>query len=173
MMKQAQKMQKDMAATQASLADKTVEATAGGGKITVTATAAGDITGIRIDPSVVDPSDVEMLEDLILSGVQKAIEEATGFRPRWFRAPVGHRNWFTHPVAGMLGLRVMGWNRRGYDAVATDASKVLDRILPDLTAGDIILLHEATPIAAEVLAEVLGHCSNKLCDIPLHDAGGV
>ena len=75
MMKQAQKMQKDMATTQAALASRTVEATAGGGKVTVTATAGGDITGIRIDPSVVDASDVEMLEDLILTGVRAALTE--------------------------------------------------------------------------------------------------
>jgi nucleoid-associated protein EbfC len=75
MLKQAQKMQKDMAATQAALAERTVEATAGGGKVTVTATAAGDITAIRIDPSVVDASDVEMLEDLILTGVRNALNE--------------------------------------------------------------------------------------------------
>lgn len=86
---------------------------------------------------------------------QQAIEEATGVAPRWFRAPVGHRNLFTHPVSGTLGLRVMGWNRRGYDAVETDAAKVLARILPDLGAGDIVLLHEATPIAASVLTGVL------------------
>ena len=75
MMKQAQKMQKDMATTQAALASRPVEATAGGGKVTVTATAGGDITGIRIDPSVVDASDVEMLEDLILTGVRAALTE--------------------------------------------------------------------------------------------------
>ena len=75
MMKQAQKMQKDMAAAQASLSEKTVEATAGGGKVTVTATASGDITRVRIDPSVVDASDVEMLEDLILTGIRNALNE--------------------------------------------------------------------------------------------------
>jgi DNA-binding YbaB/EbfC family protein len=75
MMKQAQKMQKDMASAQAALAERTVEATAGGGKVTVTATAAGDITAIRIDPSVVDPTDVEILEDLILTGVRQALAE--------------------------------------------------------------------------------------------------
>lgn len=75
MMKQAQKMQKDMASAQAALAERKVEATAGGGKVTVTATAAGDITGIRIDPSVVDPADVEMLEDLVLTGVRQALAE--------------------------------------------------------------------------------------------------
>lgn len=75
MMKQAQKMQKDMASAQAALAERKVEATAGGGKVTVTATAAGDVTGIRIDPSVVDPADVEMLEDLVLTGVRQALAE--------------------------------------------------------------------------------------------------
>ena len=86
---------------------------------------------------------------------QKLIEETTGIRPRWFRAPVGHRNLFTHPIARMAGLEVMAWSRRGFDAVETDAAKVLSRILPGMTAGDIVLLHEATPIAAEVLTGVM------------------
>ena len=76
MMQQAAKMQEQMQAAQADLADKTVTATAGGGKVTVTANGAGDVLSIKIDPAVVDPADVEMLEDLILSGVQKAIEES-------------------------------------------------------------------------------------------------
>ncbi|MES2922504.1 MAG: polysaccharide deacetylase family protein [Verrucomicrobiota bacterium] len=90
-----------------------------------------------------------------ISGCQQVIEEVTGNKPRWFRAPVGHRNWFTHPVVSILGLEVMAWNRRGFDAVEKDAGKVLARILPDLTRGDIVLLHEATPIAAEVFGKVL------------------
>ncbi len=73
MMKQAQKMQADLAKAQEELADKTVEVTAGGGKITVVATGGGDVLSIKIDPSVVDPQDVEMLEDLVLSGVKQAI----------------------------------------------------------------------------------------------------
>ncbi len=75
MMQQAQKMQEQLAEAQAGLADKTVTATAGGGKVTVTANGAGDVLSIKISKDVVDPDDVEMLEDLILSGVQKAIEE--------------------------------------------------------------------------------------------------
>lgn len=75
MMKQAQKMQKDMASMQAELAARTVEATAGGGKVTVTATASGEVQSIRIDPSVVDPADVELLEDLVLTGVRQALAE--------------------------------------------------------------------------------------------------
>ncbi len=90
-----------------------------------------------------------------IAGCQSLIEEITGRKPRWFRAPVGHRNFFTHPIARSLGLEVIAWNRRGYDAVEKDAAKVLARILPDLTLGDIVLLHEATPIAVEVLGAVL------------------
>ena len=86
---------------------------------------------------------------------QRTIEDVTGFRPRWFRAPVGHRNWFTHPIAEQLGLEVMGWNRRGFDAVEKDANLVLQRILPNLRDGDLVLLHEATSIAEEVLQGVL------------------
>jgi DNA-binding YbaB/EbfC family protein len=74
LMKQAQQMQAGLAAKQEELSKQTVEATAGGGKITVTANCAGDVLSIRIDPSVVDPSDVDFLEELILKGVQDAIQ---------------------------------------------------------------------------------------------------
>lgn len=86
---------------------------------------------------------------------QKIIGETTGVRPRWFRAPVGHRNFFTHPITGLLGLRVMAWNRRGFDAVASDAKTVLARIVPCLAPGDIVLIHESTPIAEDVLSGIL------------------
>ena len=76
MMKQAQQMQKKMGEMQAELAEKEFEASVGGGKVTVVANGAGEVSSIKIDPSVVDPDDVEMLEDLVLSGVKKAIEDA-------------------------------------------------------------------------------------------------
>jgi len=75
MMKQAQKMQDQLARAQEDLAQKTVEVTAGGGKITVVATGAGEVLSIKISKDVVDPNDVEMLEDLVLSGVKQAIEK--------------------------------------------------------------------------------------------------
>ncbi len=90
-----------------------------------------------------------------IEGGQQIIEEITGKKPRLFRAPVGHRNLFTHPICAALGLEVMAWNRRGFDGVEKDPQKVLSRILPQLSNGDIVLLHEATPIAGEVLAAVL------------------
>ncbi|QQL44218.1 YbaB/EbfC family nucleoid-associated protein [Sulfuriroseicoccus oceanibius] len=75
MMKQAQQMQKQMGEMQEKLAAEQVEASVGGGKVTVTATGGGDVVAIKIDKSVVDPEDTEFLEDLILSGVQAAISK--------------------------------------------------------------------------------------------------
>ncbi len=90
-----------------------------------------------------------------IEGCQKVIEEVTGVSPRWYRAPVGHRNLFTHPVVHDLGMNIMAWNRRGYDAVERNPEVVLKRILPHLTVGDIVLLHEGTPIAETVVTAVL------------------
>lgn len=73
LMKQAQQMQQKMAEAQAALGARTVEASVGGGKVVVVATAAGDVQAIKIDPSIVDPADVDFLQDLVLSGVQQAI----------------------------------------------------------------------------------------------------
>jgi DNA-binding YbaB/EbfC family protein len=72
MMKQAQEMQGNMAKVQAELAARTVDASVAG-KISVTANGAGDVLSIRIDPSVVNAEDVEMLEDLVLTAVRQAI----------------------------------------------------------------------------------------------------
>ncbi|MBC8126402.1 MAG: YbaB/EbfC family nucleoid-associated protein [Gloeobacteraceae cyanobacterium ES-bin-144] len=73
LMKQAQQMQAGLAAKQEELSIQTVESSVGGGKVTVLATCAGDVLSIKIDPSVVDPTDVEFLQDLVLKGVQEAI----------------------------------------------------------------------------------------------------
>ena len=75
MMQQAQKMQEQMLKAQEDVSKKLVTATAGGGKVTVMANGAGDVISIKIAPEAVDPQDVEMLEDLVLTGVRKAIEE--------------------------------------------------------------------------------------------------
>ncbi|MEY2598504.1 MAG: hypothetical protein RLZZ244_696 [Verrucomicrobiota bacterium] len=75
MMQQAQKMQEQMLQTQEELGKRTVTATAGGGKVTVVANGSGDVISIKIAPEVVDPQDVELLEELILTGVKKAVEQ--------------------------------------------------------------------------------------------------
>ena len=75
LMKQAQKMQEQMTKTQAELEKQTIEVSAGGGKVKVTANGAGDIIAIKIDREVVDPDNVEFLEEVILSGVKQAVEQ--------------------------------------------------------------------------------------------------
>ena len=75
LMKEAQKMQEEMAKTQAELEKKTVEVKAGGRKVKVTANGAGDVIAIKIDKEVVDPNDVEFLEEIVLSAVKQAVEQ--------------------------------------------------------------------------------------------------
>ena len=75
LMKQAQKMQEQMTKTQAELEKKTIEVSAGGGKVKVTANGAGEIIAIKIDKEVVDPNDVEFLEEMVLSAVKQGIEQ--------------------------------------------------------------------------------------------------
>jgi DNA-binding YbaB/EbfC family protein len=76
MLKQAQEMQSKMARIQEELANRTFEASSGGGKVTVIANGAGDVLSIRIDRTVVSPDDVEFLEDLVLAAVKEAISQA-------------------------------------------------------------------------------------------------
>lgn len=73
MMRQAQKLQAEMQRVQEEAKKKTVEATAGGGMVTVTANGAGEIVAIRIEKDVVNPDDVDMLQDLILAACNEAI----------------------------------------------------------------------------------------------------
>jgi DNA-binding YbaB/EbfC family protein len=73
---QVGQMQEQMQKAQTELANETVEATAGGGMVTVVANGAGEIRQIKIDPKAVDPNDPEMLEDMILAAVNEAIRAA-------------------------------------------------------------------------------------------------
>ncbi|AQT84833.1 Nucleoid-associated protein [Paenibacillus larvae subsp. larvae] len=76
MMKQVKKMQQQMVKVQEELANKTVEGTAGGGVVTVTANGHKKIANIVIQPEAVDPEDVEMLQDLVLAAVNDALSKA-------------------------------------------------------------------------------------------------
>ena len=76
MMKQVQEMQAKMAQAQEELAVETVEASAGGGMITVVASGALEIKEVRIKPEAVDPDDVEMLQDLVVAAVNEALRAA-------------------------------------------------------------------------------------------------
>jgi DNA-binding YbaB/EbfC family protein len=75
LMKQAQMMQEKLLRIQEELAEKTMEATAGGGMVTVSANGKSEIVSIKIEPDVVDPEDVEMLQDLVIAAANEALRK--------------------------------------------------------------------------------------------------
>jgi DNA-binding YbaB/EbfC family protein len=76
LLKQAQKMQQEMLAAQESLKDEVVEASAGGGMVTVKVSGDLELKSIAIDPQAVDPEDVELLQDMIQAAVNEALRSA-------------------------------------------------------------------------------------------------
>jgi DNA-binding YbaB/EbfC family protein len=76
LMKQAQKIQRQMEDVQASLAAKTVEATSGGGAVKVIAKCDGTIGSIKIDPAALNPNDAQILEEMLISAVNNAMGQA-------------------------------------------------------------------------------------------------
>lgn len=86
MMKQMQKMQKQMMKAQEELKEKTVEATVGGGMVTVIASGDKRILEVNISEDVVDPDDVEMLQDLIIAATNEALKKLTN----WLNKTLGN-----------------------------------------------------------------------------------
>jgi nucleoid-associated protein EbfC len=80
LMQQMGQMQEQMQKAQDELEHETVESSAGGGMVTVTANGAGDIQQIKIDPKAIDPNDPEMLADMVLAAVNEAIRSARGLQ---------------------------------------------------------------------------------------------
>src|SRR6185369_16183732 len=76
LMKQAARMQQQMEQVQADLASRTVEATSGGGAVKVTARCDGTLASIKIDPAAVNPSDAQLLEDMLVTAVNQALGQA-------------------------------------------------------------------------------------------------
>lgn len=76
LMKQAQQMQQKLAKMQEELGQRTVEASVGGGMVTVMVNGKNEVLRIKIEPQAVDPEDVEMLEDLVMAGVNEALRKA-------------------------------------------------------------------------------------------------
>ena len=101
MMKQVQKMQEDMAKAQAELAAEVVEASVGGGMVTVKCTGALEITEVKIAPAAIDPDDAELLEDLVLAAVNEALRSAQALAESRMSGAMG-------PMAGMGGLGGLG-----------------------------------------------------------------
>jgi len=78
MLREAQRMQEELAKAQAEAAKEIVEASAGGGMVTVKANGAGEIVEIAIDPRAIDPDDPELLADMVLAAVNEALRSAQG-----------------------------------------------------------------------------------------------
>lgn len=92
MMKQVQKIQDDTEKMQQEMAEEKVEASSGGGMVTAIVNGLGELMEVKISPEVVDPSDVEMLQDLITSAVREAIERANDLRKERMDAITGGLN---------------------------------------------------------------------------------
>jgi DNA-binding YbaB/EbfC family protein len=89
MLKQVQKVQEEMARVQETLANERVEGTAGGGVVRAVANGHGDLVSVTIDPAVVDPGDVSMLEDLVLAAVGDALRKARELAAERMKAVTG------------------------------------------------------------------------------------
>lgn len=92
MMKQARKMQEQLAAAQETIAQSTVDASAGGGMVKVTVSGDMQVTSLKIDPEAIDPEDVEMLEDMVMAAVNEALRGVGELANRQMGAVTGGLN---------------------------------------------------------------------------------
>ncbi len=99
MLKQVQKMQEEMARVQEELARERVEASAGGGVVKAVASGQGELVSITIDPSVVDPKDISLLEDLVVAAAGEALRKARDLAAERMKAVTGGLQ-----VPGLPGL---------------------------------------------------------------------
>jgi hypothetical protein len=97
--KQLQQMQDDMLKAQEQLADETVEVTAGGGMVKIVITGHQRVQSIELKPEIVDPEDVEMLQDLLLAAVNQAIEQSQAMAAQRLEGLTGGMN-----IPGLPGL---------------------------------------------------------------------
>jgi DNA-binding YbaB/EbfC family protein len=97
--KQLQQMQADMLKAQEQLADETVEVTAGGGMVKIVITGHQRVQSIELKPEIVDPEDVEMLQDLLLAAINQAIEQSQAMAAQRLEGLTGGMN-----IPGLPGL---------------------------------------------------------------------
>lgn len=95
-----------------------------------------------------------LLPSRIASEVARC-NEALKTKPRWFRAPVGHKNLFVHPILKRAQMRLIGWTTRGFDAVASDPRQILGRMLPHIKPGAILVLHQGRAHSLRVIEHVI------------------
>jgi len=104
-----------------------------------------------------------------IARAQQLLGALCGTPPLFFRAPAGLRNPLLDPALQRQGLRLASWTRRGFDTVSSDASRVLARLTRNLSAGDILLLHDGhaartpagTPLVLDVLPRLIAAISER------------
>jgi peptidoglycan/xylan/chitin deacetylase (PgdA/CDA1 family) len=84
-----------------------------------------------------------------------ALETITGQKPRLFRAPVGMKNPFVHPILGRRNMTLIGWSIRGFDSFGDDVERVVQRIVPRAGAGSIIVMHQGRGFSVACVGRVI------------------
>jgi peptidoglycan/xylan/chitin deacetylase (PgdA/CDA1 family) len=95
-----------------------------------------------------------LLPSRIASEVARC-NEALKTSPRWFRAPVGHKNPFVHPILKRAQMRLIGWTTRGFDAVVSDPCQIHGRMLPHIKPGAILVLHQGRAHSLRVIEHIV------------------
>ena len=112
---------------------------------------------------------------------QETLARAAGRPPELFRAPAGLRSFLLEPVLAAQGLRLASWTRRGFDTVVNDPLRVVRRLLANLAAGDVLLLHDGSaardrrgrPVVLEALPRLLdGIAARGLRPVPFAPGNG-
>lgn len=84
-----------------------------------------------------------------------ALEAITGEKPRLFRAPVGMKNPFVHPLLARRGMKLVGWSVRGFDSFGKDVERVARRVVPRVRAGSIIVLHQGRTFSVACITRIV------------------
>ena len=90
-----------------------------------------------------------------------ALEAASGVRSRLFRAPVGMKNPFVHPILARRGMTLVGWSIRGFDSFGDDVQRVVRRIVPRVRAGSIVVMHQGRGFSVDCVSSVVDELHAK------------
>lgn len=90
---------------------------------------------------------------------------------RWFRAPVGMKNPFVHPLLARRGMRLIGWSVRGFDAFGRDAERVVRRIVERVRPGAIVVVHQGRPTSLQCIERVVEELQVRGYELVVPDDG--